>query len=220
MSNIKAKQHISYIAHILLVTILISTIFSSNRINIVSPQIGKYIEVGVFCENTQQPVPSGLAVTVEGQQFSETLYTQADGFTNKFGSGLVDGTYTISFYWGQQYSYEVTIDCSKITWTYTYYVPNPTIIKHFVYELDGQPTINGLAVDLTLSDGSVVASSTTDASGTVVFDGSVVNVGVDYYLAWAWGSAPATEGPISFVYVDGQLLSTVVELTNQLEPKI
>lgn len=199
--------------------LIVLLIFSFFVIPVESPQVGTYINVGVFCEDTRRPVPEGLAVTVTGEGFTGTLYTDAQGYAGLFGSGLVDGTYVISFYWNGQYSYEVTIDCSQIVWTFDYYVANPVIIKHFVYDLEGYPPIEGLVVDLVDPTGAVVASATTDATGTVVFGGNFVSACVEYRLQWTWGSVLCSEGPIFFGYTDGQLLECRWECTNYLEPK-
>ena len=184
-----------------------------------SPQLGKCIEVGIFCQETQCPVPEGLAVTITGEGFSETLLTQPDGYTCQFGSGLVDGTYLISFYWNGPYEYEVCIDCSQIVWTFDYCVPNPTITKHFVYDLVSYDPIVGLTVDLVDAAGAIVSSAVTDATGTVTFDGTIVTACQEYTLQWMWGGALQSEGPISFCYTEGELLECCWEQTNYLEPK-
>ena len=212
------SQKPAYVFNVVLVGLLVSQFFVF-PLSLACPQVGKYIEVGVFCRDTQCPVPAGLAVTVTGNGFKETLYTDGSGYAGLFGSGLVDGEYTISFWWNGEYTDTVTIDCSQIVWTFDYVVPNPVIIKHFVYDLEGYPPVVGLNVDLVDASGTVVASSVTDGTGTVVFDGTVVAAETSYWLQWLWGSVVQQEGAIVFPYVNGQLLGNVIELTNYLSPK-
>jgi len=185
------------------------------------PPLGKYIVVGIFCQETEEPVPDGFAVRLTGQGYDATMYTK-DGLV-RFGSGLPDGTYVISFYWNGPYEYEVTIeDCSQITWYFDYYVPNPVIIKHFYYETewaDGFPPIVGLNVTL-VENGVPIAWQLTDATGTVTFGGDLVDVCKEYYLTWTYGGVDDQEGPIHFAYDEyGQLLECIWEGYNYLEPK-
>jgi len=212
--------------------ITVALVFVISIFFVIIPSVsssGKLIKVGVFCKETGLPVPFGLAVTVEGEGYMGTLYTGEDGYTGVFGSGLVDGTYTISWYWNEPYSDTVTIDCSQIVWTFDYCVPNPVIIKHFVYDLnDGTtPPKVGLEVNLYEYDGPVgtlKATATTDATGTVMFGGDVVDVCKDYLLEYTWGGTtytvpPKGSDPIHFAYTDGKLLVCSWEETNLLDPK-
>ncbi|MEM2566976.1 MAG: hypothetical protein QXH20_00680 [Candidatus Bathyarchaeia archaeon] len=183
------------------------------------PPPAKWIKVTILCEETGVPVPDGLAVTIEGMGFKDTKYTK-DG-TVLFGSGLIDGTYTISWYWGEPYSYTVTINCSKITWEFEYTVPNPQIIKHFYYDAPyfKNAPVEGLKVTL-LDGGAPVVTLETDETGTVVFDGRYVAVCHEYYLRWLWGGKEYIEGPIHFEYDKfGRLLELVWEGKNALEAK-
>jgi len=183
------------------------------------PPLGKYIDVGIFCAETEDPVPDGLAVRLTGMGHDIQLYT-ASGHV-LFGSGIPDGTYTLSWYWNGLYSYEVTIDCSQLTWHFDYCVPNPVIIKHFYYDIshEGYPPIVGLTVTLW-EDGVPITSAVTDATGTVTFDGYWVDVCKEYYLRWTYGGVDAQEGPIHFAYdADGKLLQCAWEGFNYLEPK-
>jgi len=197
--------------------IFIPFLWFENNNNHASP-LGKYIDVGIFCEETEEPVPDGLAVRLVGQGFDITLRTVNGRVL--FGSGIPDGTYTISWFWNKAYSYEVTIDCSQITWYFDYYVPNPIIIKHFYYDLyhAHYPPIVGLHVTLW-ENGIPIASQLTDGTGTVRFDGYYIDVCKEYYLTWTWGGTDYQEGPIHFIYEDGKLLVCVWEGTNYLEPK-
>jgi len=181
--------------------------------------LDKWIEVSIFCAETEEPVPDGLAIRLVGQGYDMTERTKAG--TALFGSGLVDGTYTISWYWNGEYFKEVTIDCSKITWHFDYYVPNPTITKHFKYKTpyNNYPPIIGLDVSL-YEDDVFIISLKTDETGTVFFGGLYIDVSKDYYLTWVWGGEPAQVGPIHFAYdADGKLQVCAWEETNFLEPK-
>jgi len=183
------------------------------------PPLGKYIDVGIFCLETEEAVPDGLAIRLVGMGYDWTLRTV--GGHVLFGSGIPDGTYMLSFYWNGPYSYDVTIDCSQITWQFDYYVPNPVIIKHFYYDIEheGYPPIQGLTVTLW-EDGAPITSAVTDSTGTVTFDGYWVNVCKEYYLTWTYGGEDDQEGPIHFKYdADGKLQKCVEELFNYLEPK-
>lgn len=183
------------------------------------PPLGKWIDVGIYCAETEEPVPNGLAVRLVGEGYNIIGFTK-DGHV-LFGSGLVDGTYVVSWYWNAPYEYEVTIDCSLITWYFDYYVPNPTITKHFYYETpyNGFPPIVGLKVTL-VEDGVPIASQVTDTTGTVFFGGDLVEVCKEYYLTWTYGGVDDSEGPIHFAYDEfGQLPVCAWEGTNYLEPK-
>jgi hypothetical protein len=183
--------------------------------------LGKVIEVCITCAETGATIPDGLAVTLTNG-VTWTHYT-VDGCV-EFGSGIEDGTYIISFYWNEPFSYTVTIDCSQIVWHFDYTVPNPVIIKHFYYALtpdipDDHPIV-GLEVILkgpALTDSYI---GTTDASGTVTFGGDIVEVCKVYELRYTWGGVLHTIGPIHFEYdTNGQLQVCVWEETNYLEPK-
>jgi len=179
----------------------------------------KFIKVRVFCEETGSQVPAGLKVSVSdlAGTFTDIKYTGANG-TGWFGSGYPDGTYIIKFYWCGERTYEVIIDCTKQYWVFDYYVPNPTITKTFLYDIDGYPPVVGLEVSLYRGE-ELVVSLETDDTGTVVFDGQYVAVCEDYYLKYSWGSTECTEGPIHFAYADGELRVCLWEKTNYLEPK-
>lgn len=183
------------------------------------PPLGKYIEVGIFCSETEEPVPDGFAVTLQGMGFKDTKYTSS-GLV-KFGSGIPDGTYTLSWWWNGPYSYTITIDCSQITWHFDYYVPNPTIIKHFYYDIKCDPSIPIVGLNVTLVENGVpIAWQLTDSTGTVTFGGNLVDVCKEYYLTWTYGGVGASAGPIHFAYdPNGKLLECVWEESNYLEPK-
>jgi len=183
------------------------------------PPLGKYIDVGIFCAETEEPVPDGLAVRLVGMGYDITMRTVKGHVL--FGSGIPDGTYTLSWWWNGPYEDTVTIDCSQITWHFDYYVPNPVIIKHFYYDIshEGYPPIVGLNVSL-LENGVPIAWQLTDATGTVTFGGDFVDVCKEYYLTWTYGGVDSNEGPIHFAYnADGKLLECVWEGYNYLEPK-
>jgi len=213
---------------IFLVCALFIIPFFGNNVNLVDacrhrrprhPPLGKYVDVGIFCSETEVPVPDGLAVRLVGMGYDITLRTKSGHVL--FGSGIPDGTYTLSWYWNGEYTDTVTIDCSQITWHFDYYVPNPVIIKHFYYNIshEGYPPIVGLEVTL-MEDGVPIASQATDATGTVTFGGDLVDVCKEYYLTWTYGGTGASEGPIHFAYdADGKLLECVWEGSNYLEPK-
>jgi hypothetical protein len=179
--------------------------------------LGKVIEVCLVCAETGEPIPDGFGVTLMDDMGTPltTEYTIAGCV--EFGSGLPDGTYYITYYWNEPFRHEITIDCSQIIWHFDYRVPNPTITKHFLYSGLDIPIV-GLEVVLD-EDGVDIASAFTDASGTVVFGGALVDVCKVYTLEWMWGSDPYTEGPIHFEYVSGELLVCAWEATNYLEPK-
>jgi len=214
------KKAIAFTAFMIFISLLtvISLFFLISAA--VSPP-GKYIKVGVFCDETGEPVPPGLAITVKGDGFGPTTQlTRADGYTDCFGSGLPDGTYNIWFCWNGLYNYTVEVHCTQITWVFDYYVPNPVIAKHFEYEAgscEGDP-IPGLNVRL-VEGGVVIATEVTDEDGNVIFGGDVVEVCKEYYLNYTWGGVEYSEGPIHFEYVDGKLEDCLAELTNYLEPK-
>ncbi|MCS7124531.1 MAG: hypothetical protein NZ932_03850 [Candidatus Bathyarchaeota archaeon] len=182
---------------------------------------GKWIEVTILCEETGKPIPDGLAVKCEGpMNFADIKFTKNGKVL--FGSGVIDGTYVISWTWcGKLWSRTVTIDCSKLIWQFEYKVPNPKIIKHFYYDAPyfDNPPIAGLDVTLYVGTTPVVTLKTDD-TGTVVFDGKYVEVGKEYYLKWLWGGVEETEGPITFKYDDfGRLMNCVWEGKNYLKPK-
>jgi hypothetical protein len=182
------------------------------------PPLAKWIDVGIFCQETSKPVPDGLAVRCIGENYEGVGFTKNGHVL--FGSGLVDGTFTISWYWGKEYTYGVTINCSRITWKFDYYVPNPTITKHFKYDTKygDYPPVVGLHVSLYDSD-ELVVTLATDDTGTVVFDGHYVDVCHEYYLKWLWGGEEYKEGPIHFIYEEGKLLVVSWEDTNKLPAK-
>jgi len=221
--KIQRKTKVAIVILMLATAIILTITALVFWVNPVS-SLGKYIQVCVFCQETEEPIPAGLAVTVEGQGYKGTLYTNEKGCTGRFGSGLVDGNYAIQFYWNEPYSYDVTINCSKIVWSFNYHVPNPVIIKHFYYDLkcdDGSyPPVVGLNVSL-VENSIPIAWQLTDAKGTVMFDGHYVDVCKEYQLAWTWGGIGAIEPTptIHFGYEDGKLLECLWEHTNYLEPK-
>lgn len=185
--------------------------------------LGKFIEVCIVCEETQDPI-EGLKITVTSADgsWSETRTTDGKGCSGRFGTGMPDGTYTIAWYWNEAYRNEVTINCSKIIWHYDYSVPNPVIIKHFKYDLEGwdYPPIAGLNVTL-VEDGIEKTWALTDATGTVTFDGKHVVVCKSYQLMYWWGGTQyyVPEPAIHFEMVDGELLVCLWEETNYLSPK-
>jgi len=142
--------------------------------------------------------------------------TLGNGYTDPFGSGLVDGDYLIHYLWCDDYNVPVTISCDQITWIFDYCVPNPTITKHFMVDLNAGPVPKeGLPVTL-YEDGVFVSTEVTDAFGTVTWDGYVVGVCHDYTLEWTYGGITSTEGPIHFGCPPDCL---TWEQTNLLEPK-
>jgi len=212
---------------LLMILLLLASIFLAFLTNEVEachrrrrrPPLGKYIDVRIFCSETEEPVPDGLAVRLIGMGYDWTLRT--NGGHVLFGSGIPDGTYTLSWYWNGEYTDTVTIDCSQITWYFDYYVPNPTIIKHFYYDIShaGYPPIVGLNVTL-VEEGVPIAWQLSDATGTVTFGGDLVDVCNEYYLTWTYGGVDDSEGPIHFAYDQyGQLLECLWEGYNYLEPK-
>lgn len=211
--NNRRKAIIATTASLMFLLIILISMFLSTP---VSP-LGKYIVVCLECEQTGEGIP-GVDVTITGEGFEATMPTGKNGCTGPFGSGLVDGDYVIEYFWcGERYAYNVTIECSKITWYFTYEVPNPEIIKHFVYNICEQefPPVVGLNVSL-YEDGAFKAWQLTNGEGTVRFDGTVVGFCHDYTLNWTWGGIPAGEGPIHF---DCPPECCIWEKTNELEPK-
>ena len=212
----KTKASIALLVLATILAIIITLFFVGSA----SPLV-KWIDVGLSCSETGEHVPDGLAIKLFGMGYEVTEYT-TDGRV-QFGSGLVDGTYDISWFWCVERVETVTIDCSKLTWTFDFEVPNPTIIKHFVYDTpyNDYPPVVGLNVSL-LNNGTpeVIAWQLTDATGTVTFGGDLVAVCKEYSLAWTWGGVEASEGPIHFVYDDlCRLCENVWEQTNYLPAK-
>jgi len=144
--------------------------------------------------------------------------TGPDGYTDPFGSGLVDGDYNIKYFWCEPYCHPVTITCDQMTWTFDYRVDNPTITKTFLVNLNSGPVPKeGLAVNL-YEDGLLVDTHTTDAFGTVTFDGTHVRVCYDYYLEWTYGGTTYTE-PDPAIHFGCPPDCLTWEQTNLLEPK-
>lgn len=183
----------------------------------VSP-LATWIDIGLYCRETKDSIPDGLSVRLIGQGYDVTERT-VNGHV-LFGSGLVDGTYSVSWYWNEPYERVVEINCSKITWDFGFCVPNPTITKHYKYDTPymDYPAIVGLNVTL-MENGLPAAWQLTDPSGTVVFDGNNVDVCNDYTLTWLWGSVPYSTDPIHFGYENGELLVCAWEETNYLPAK-
>lgn len=107
------------------------------------PPEGKIIKVTVLYKTCKEYIPaSGLAVTLSSNMeyyrmpsalvLNETKYTDVNGTVtfgdDKMGNwicvpyGEEEGNYTISFYLGYQRNFNITVDCSKKVWEYTYYV--------------------------------------------------------------------------------------------------
>jgi len=219
----KAVVFIAFLWILLILGIIIPIFWGKyNKPHKSSPP-GKYIKVGVFCTETGDPVPDGLAVRCVGPYGYDVIGKTSKGYAF-FGSGVADGTYTISWTWcGKLWTYDVTIDCSKLTWVFDYKVPNPTITKHFLYDTEwGEfPPVIGLNVIL-LENGEPIATKTTDGTGTVVFGGDLVEVCKNYTLRYTWGGTTYTipSPPIHFAYTeDGKLMVCSWEETNYLDPK-
>jgi len=182
--------------------------------------LGIYINVHVHCQQTQSPIV-GLDVTlydINGSKI-ETIPTDKSGKAGPFGSGLVDGTYTIEFFWADKTSYTITINCSKITWDFYYNVDNPKIIKHFFYALNDETTPPVVGLNVTLwKDGSVFDWQLTDASGTVSW---IVDVGYDYHMTYLWGSVSYRVPAVSEIHFEIPTCreDLVWEEWNGLQPK-
>lgn len=187
--------------------------------------LGTYIIVCVYCAEQTDVGIEGVEVKVSGDFGFDTKFTGPDGCTDRFGSGYPVGTYTVSFMWnGVEQSKEVTVTCEKAEWLVEFYVPNPTIIKHFIYKTIGGVVTENFAVELwedTDGDENVdvlVATAWTGETGTVTFGGDIVEVCKIYYLKYTWNEVEHTVGPIHFTAV-GCKTSIVWEDTNELEPK-
>lgn len=177
-----------------------------------------WTDIGIHCEDTGEHAPDGLAVRLYGEGYDSTHYT-ADGHV-QFGSGLVDGTYTIEWFWGDLYVETVTIECSQIWWYFDYYVPNPDIYKQLLYDTPygDYPPIVEKEVFL-YENGGLKTSGFTDAEGWVHFGGDVVAVCKDYYLEWMWGDEAYTTDIIHFGYEDCKLCILEWRETNYLPAK-
>jgi hypothetical protein len=147
-----------------------------------------------------------------------TSVTNAKGCVG-FGSGLPDGTYWVIYDWaGIQHREIITIDCSKINWSFEFTVDNPTIVKTFVYDLPNwnpaYPPKQGLEVTVTDQTGASF-TLTTDENGQVSWS---ADVGYTYTLSWLYGGESHTEtiGPVAVPESQEDLL---IEVTNYLEPK-
>jgi len=183
------------------------------------PPQGKVVKVGIYCQETETPVPDGLNVTLTKGFLNETQVT-VDGWVT-FGDGTVGnwviaGDYNISFYWNQPFKYQISIDCTKPCWQFKYYVPNPVIIKHVETKCECESTpVEGLEFSL-YENGVKISTKETDASGTVVFGGDLVEVCKEYVLKYTWLGTEYTEPdpPVHFKYVNGELLVCQWELTN------
>jgi len=208
------KKAIAFTAFNIIIALIILISLFFGILSICPSPLGTYIDVYVRCDETGKGIP-GVLVSCDGK----TGITNDKGYTC-FGSGVPVGTYTVSFVWnGQTVSKNITIDCSKQRWEVTFEVPNPVIIKHFVYEsgmAKGEPIAN-LTVELW-EDGVYKTSAVTDATGTVTFGGDVVEVCKAYVLKYKWNSESFEEGPIHFT-ADDCATSIVWEKTNPLEPK-
>jgi len=214
--HMKSSASTAFLKILIVLTIIITIFWIS--LASASP-LGKTIRVCVYCDETKDPVPQGLAINLfdKGGNILATLYTSPDGCV-EFGSGLPDGEYVINFYWNQLYAYRIMIDCSQIVWQFDYYVPNPVIIKHFEYDGLGLPVV-GVGVTL-VEDGFNLLYSESDNTGTVVFNGEYVDVCKVYHLEYTYGGVAYSEGPIHFEYdANGKLQVCLWEKTNYLEPK-
>jgi len=182
------------------------------------PPQDKTVNIHVVCQETQEPVPDGLTVTLtNGGTVTQRISGGAATFTD-----IPLGNYTVKYYWNQWYCHNITLTCDQCCWNFTYQVPNPIIIKHFKSCCGGLPksgsAISGLNVTL-LENGIPITWQLSNASGTVVFDGTHVAVCNEYTLQYTWQGISYTEPepPIHFVYNKcGKLLVCTWEETNCL----
>jgi hypothetical protein len=152
--------------------------------------LGSYIWVPVNCSQNESPIP-GLQVTVDslmpGFAFSQTYTTNATGMAGPFGSGLISGNYSVIYSWGGvTYNKTVTINTSQQYWTFQQYVPNPTITKQFLYNVNAKTPIAGLEVNLYEKVNGVttwVSEETSNSTGYVTW---TVDVGPVYFFNFTW----------------------------------
>ena len=222
VSNHSDKRKIISIAFIaLLIAIIISLFLFINPVS----SLGKFIDVTILCDETGLPI-EGVSVTVTAEDGSAQIKTtDAQGYA-RFGSGYPVGSYVVTFVWdGETVSRTVDVTCRKEVWHVTIAVANPSITKTFVYKTIGGPVVD-LGVCLYGSDGTYIEQY-TDSSGTVVFGGSIIQLGVEYYLSYNWHlgqnhvtyfepDASAGEPGIVFT-VDSDPMH--LELLNELDPK-
>jgi hypothetical protein len=210
------KSRVSTEILLLIITIILLSLFFTRT---ASP-LGIYIYAEVTCEQTGEPI-EGLEVTLSGMGYGPVpMLTNAEGVAGPWGSGLIDGTYVIEYFWCECQTVEVTINCSKIDWWVHITVPNPRIIKHSYYDtkyFGGCPPVVGLNYTL-FEDGVPVAWNLSDQTGTVVFDGHIVRVCHEYQLGYTWGGTQYLE-PSTPIHFGCPPECLVYEFNNFLEPK-
>jgi len=211
------KKYIVFIALLIAGIICIPLAFWKLQL---SPPQDKTVNIRVKCKETCALVPDGLNIT---------LTAHIDGSMTKLLSGGVAtftnipvGNYTVSYYWNQRYNHNITITCEKCCWNFTYYVPNPTILKWSRKAgcgmCKGAPPIVGLNYTL-LENGVPIAWQLSNATGAVFFNGTYVDVCKNYTLQYTWQGITYTEPtpPIHFKYDRrGWLLVCMWEETNCL----
>lgn len=221
------RKTIVFAAKLMLATAIISAFLLISSMSVFP--LGTYINVHVACYQDGSAI-SGLPVTVTyvppsavgGWSYTQTLSTGVNGVAGPFGSGLIAGAYQISYMWNGTQSSSVIVNGTKEYWTFNFTVPNPEIIKHFVYSVNSKvkPPVVGLTVELfNATSGKELTSAVTDSTGTVIFN---VDVGQNYYMAYSWEGAAYRE-PLGTSVITFNLPITnesclVWQATNNLEP--